>query len=360
MKMKNEMASAIRVGVAGLGRSGWNNHALPINALPELYSLVAVADPNLERCREAVEKFGCRTHADLAALLADPEVDLVVLATPSQLHCEQTLLALAAGKDVVCEKPMASSVEEVDRMIEAARRTGRMLTVFQDKRYLPSFMQLRKILESGVLGRIVQVRIAVHGFGRRWDWQTLKEFSGGELNNTGSHFIDQLLLLLGSVEPEVFCHMERTLTSGDAEDHVKVILRAPEAPLLELEISKTSPWPQSFWHVMGTCGGLTGSPEELKWKYVDFSRMPERRVDPRPTPDRSYNAETYDWSEEQWHLPQGQPGTQYCFYEDLGRTLREGLPPPVTPESVRRQIALLDRCRQLCPVFAAISPRSAP
>ena len=251
-------SSPIRTGIVGLGRSGWFNHAKTLEGLDHQYVITAVHDPNPDRRREAVETFGGQSHRSLDDLLADPEVELVVLATPSQLHCAQTLAALDAGKHVVCEKPMASDSVESGRMVEAAKKFGLVLTVFQNQRYMPSFMKVREVIASGKLGRIVQIRLAIHSFGRRWDWQTLKEFSGGELNNTGSHFVDQILLLMGEVQPEIFCHLERTLTSGDAEDHCKIIFQAPNSPLVDLEITRCCAFRQDTWHVMGTSGGLAG------------------------------------------------------------------------------------------------------
>ncbi len=341
----------VRVGIAGLGRSGWFNHAITLQGLPEKYTIAAVTDPNSDRCKEAAEKFGCRTYGDLKSLLADSEVELAILATPNQLHCEHTLQAFAAGKDVVVEKPMASNSTEADKMMAAAKKAGRLLTIFQNNRYMPSFMKVREVIATGKLGRIVMIRIAIHGFGRRWDWQTLKEFSGGELNNTGPHFMDQALQLLGPAEPQVFCHLERTLTSGDAEDHVKVILKAKGAPMIDLEITKACAYGQNLWQVMGTSGGLTGTAGQLSWKYVDFSKMPPRPVDRTPTPDRSYNSEQLSWQEETWEMPKDLPSTQTSFYADLYKTLRENAPLVITPESIRRQIGILEKCHQLSPVI---------
>ena len=343
-------SSPVKAGIVGLGRSGWFNHALTIQALPDQYTIVAATDPNPDRCREAAETFGCRTHDSLSALLADDDVELVILATPSQLHCAQTKEALACGKHVVCEKPMADDSSQVQQMIDAARAADRVLTVFQNQRYMPSFMKVRQVIASGKLGRIVQIRIAIHNFGRRWDWQTLKEFSGGELNNTGSHFMDQALLLFGSAQPEIFCHLERTLTSGDAEDHCKVILQAPDAPMIDMEISRSCAYGQDLWHVIGTRGGLSGTASQLSWKTVDFSTMPPRPVDRNPTSDRSYNSEQLTWQEETWQKPDDLPTTQSCFYVDVYKTLRQNAPLAITPESVLRQIAVLERCHALCPV----------
>jgi predicted dehydrogenase len=348
MSAKNE--PAVRVGVVGLGRSGWHNHSLILKTLAEQFTVAAVTDPDAERCKEAVEVFSCKAYSTLDALLEDPDVELVVLAIPSHLHYEQTLRILKAGKHVVVEKPMAIGVDQCDGMIAAAKKAGRMLTVFQQQRFMPSFMKVREVIDSGKLGRITLIRIAAHDFGRRWDWQTLRAFNGGSLMNMGPHFMDQALQFIGSAEPEIFCDLQRTLTSGDAEDHVKMVLRAQDAPVIDLEIASASAYRQDFWLVMGTSGGLKGTPSQLSWKYVDFSKMPPRPVDPSPTPGRGYYSEELDWTEESWELPEDALDARASFYLDLYKTMREGAPLEITPESVRRQIAILEKCRALCPV----------
>ncbi|NIA06429.1 MAG: Gfo/Idh/MocA family oxidoreductase [Actinobacteria bacterium] len=340
----------IRVGIAGLGRSGWDIHAKAMRAMPEKFKIVAVTDPDPARCREASAEFGCRIHPDFTALVNDAEVELTVVATPNRMHPPNTIQAMEMGKNVVCEKPMAATVAEAEEMIKVSRETGQLLAVFQNYRYLPSFLKVREVIESGKLGRIVMIKISIHGFGRRWDWQTLKEFGGGTLSNNVPHFLDQALQLLGEAEPEVFCQLQRTLTSGDAEDHCKVILRASGAPMIDLEITSACAYAQDMWLVMGTQGGLHGSAAKLEWKYVDFSKMPPRPVDRKPTPDRSYNREQYDWVEESWEIPQDFPNEAERFYLDLYETIRQAKPLFITAESVRRQIAILEKCRELSPM----------
>ncbi|HDN02152.1 MAG TPA: Gfo/Idh/MocA family oxidoreductase [Candidatus Bathyarchaeota archaeon] len=311
-----------------------------------MYKIVAVTDPIEERRLEAVERFGCKAYPDYDSLLKDENVELVVVATPSHLHASQTIKALESGKDVVCEKPMATSLKEADAMIDAAKRTGRLLTVFQNRRYAPDFMKVKEIIESGVLGRIVLIKMSWHFFGRRWDWQTLKKYGGGELNNTGPHAIDQALQLFGDKEPEVFCDLQRTLTLGDAEDHVKIILTAPGAPMVDIEITRACAYPQDWWLVMGTRGGLAGSTTSLRWKYFDPKDLPPRKVEEKPTPDRSYNVEEIPWKEGSWHLERNYKRGAILFYEDLYRTIREGAPLVITPQSVRRVMWVIEKCRE--------------
>ncbi len=345
-------SDVVRVGIAGLGRSGWGLHVNTLEAIPDEYRIVAVCDPDPNRQAEAQARLGCRAYTDFGAMFADDDVDLVVVATPSHLHAQLAIEAMRAGKSVIVEKPFATNLRDADRMLAAARETGCLLTGSQDQRYAPDFLKVREVIESGRLGRIVLVRIAWHWFRRRWDWQTLKEFGGGSLNNDGSHVIDQALVLLGNVEPEVFCQMERTpLSFGDAEDHVKVILRAPGAPLIDLEFTNACAYPQDIWLVMGTQGGLTGSHTHLRWKSIDPRILPARQVSREPTPDRSYNREELPWVEETCDVSkEGHRTNNQRLYHGLYATLRRGAPLAITPESIRRQIAVLEKCRELCPI----------
>lgn len=350
--MAERSRSIVPVGVAGLGRAGWGIHVYALEKMSDKYRIVAVCDPNEARQAEARERLGCRSYSSYSDLIGDDEVELVVLATPSQVHADGAIEAMRAGKHVIVEKPFSIDLAGADRMIAVAKETGQILTGSQNHRYVPDFLKVREVIESGKLGRIIMIRIAWHWFRRRWDWQTLKEFGGGKLNNDGSHVIDEALLLFGDAEPQVFCHMERTpLFFGDAEDHVKVILHAPGAPMIDMEFSNACAYPQEPWLVMGTQGGLAGTHRDLRWKYVDPKELPERQVSRDPTPDRSYNREELPWKEESASLADDPPRqSNVRLYNDLYASLRGGAPLVLTAESIRRQIAVLEKCRELSPV----------
>lgn len=341
----------IRVGIAGLGRSGWDIHAQFIATLPERFTLAAVYDPNAARMQEARERFGAAPCATLEQLLARTDVELVVIATPSHLHPEHAIQALHAGRHVICEKPLAGSVAEADAMIAAAERGGRQLFPFQQKRYDKDFIAVKRIIDSGAIGRPTLIRIAYHSFGRRWDWQTLKQFRGGSLANTGPHPIDHALVLFGGGTPTVTCDLRRTLTLGDAEDHVKVTLSGADSPTIEIEIMATSAWPVPRWLVMGTQGGIVGGPDKLDYKYFDPAALPARQLDPKPTPDRSYNSEAYPWVQKTWLASDDPSPGSVQFYHDVFAALRENVPMPITPQQVRAQIHVIEQCKQQSPLY---------
>lgn len=346
-------ANAVRVAIAGLGRSGWDIHAKTLEKLKSQFQVVGVTDSRPQRSQEAVDRLGCRAYPDPSAMFADEDVDLVVIATPSHVHATQVKEALGRGKHVVCEKPMALSVGDVDSMIDAAKRANRVLTVFHNMRYWPDFAKVREVSESGILGRIVHIRLAMHRFTRRWDWQTLREFGGGALFNAGAHLVDLALQLFGPGEPDITCDVQRTaLSSGDAEDHAKVLLRGggggggADGRTIEVEISNACAYPQDKWHVMGTAGGLAGTAEQLRWKWLDFSQLPQRPVD-RDTAaaNRRFNREELPWQEATWTNDVPEDAAYVAFYEDLHAHLHGKGELAITPQSVRRTIAVLERCR---------------
>jgi len=147
----------IRVGIAGLGRSGWGIHARLLEPLKDKYRIVATCDIDAARGQEMVARFGGRAYQDYAGLLGDPEVELIVVALPSYLHPSHSIMALQAGKHIVCEKPMAARVSDADAMIAAAKKAGKVLTIFQNRRYHADFLKVREVIASGKLGRIVMI-----------------------------------------------------------------------------------------------------------------------------------------------------------------------------------------------------------
>jgi predicted dehydrogenase len=349
--------SVLRVAILGQGRSGRDIHGAHLSKDAERYRIVAVADPLEERRLRAQAEYGCETCADHRSLLERDDLDLVVNAAPSRFHVPLTLQFLEAGFNVLCDKPLAARVADVDRLIAASAASGKLLAIFQQSRYSPAFLQLRRVLDSGVLGEIVQVSITYSGFSRRYDWQTLTAEMGGNLLNTGPHALDQALQLFGAEEmPQVTCFMRRAVTYGDAEDHVLLILSGEGRPLLHLEISSCCKYPGSTYDVYGTQGGLTGDTRRLEWQYFDPATAPALRLITTPIqkPDGTpaYCSDSLEWQREEWSAPAG-PGQfetmSAAFYSMLYRALTEGAPLEITPQQVRQQIAVIEAAQRQNP-----------
>ncbi|HHW10586.1 MAG TPA: Gfo/Idh/MocA family oxidoreductase [Firmicutes bacterium] len=350
----------LSVCILGQGRSGRNIHGRFFTSKHNdgMYKVVAVVDPLEERRQRAAAEYNCDVYSDYRDIFGRKDLDLVVNATPSHLHVPITLDLLAHGFNVLCEKPLARRADEVDQLIAAAKKSGKLLAVYQNSRYAPYFQQVRKVIDSGVLGRIVQISIAFNGFARRWDWQTLQEYNGGNLLNTGPHPMDQALQLLGTdVMPKVTCYMDRANTFGDAEDYVKVLLSAPGRPVIDLEVSSCCAYPSFTYNVQGTCGGLKGSMNHIQWRYFKPSEAPPRELIRIPLVDEkgypAYCKDNLTWYEEEWHLPEDQElfsHTSKSYYTMLYKTMTAGAPLEVTPEQVRQQIAVMEECHRQNPL----------
>ena len=347
--MAKQKGEVVRVGIIGQGRSGYGIHADHLRR-DRRYRIVAVADPITERREQAVSEFGAAAYARAGDMLRRDDLDIVVNATPSHLHVPVSLKVLAAGHNVLCEKPLARRAAPADRLIAAARNAGKLLAIYQQSRFAPYFQKVRQVIDSGVLGRVTMVKIAWNGFSRRWDWQTLQKFDGGNLLNTGPHPLDQALVLFGEGMPEVTCVMDRANTFGDAEDHVKVLLTGKNRPTIDLEISSCCAYPTYNYEVYGTRGGLAGSQRELKWRYFDARRAPKHDVIAEPMPERKFCREKLTWTEKSWTVPKTKADTfpvmARAFYSHLYKTLTEGAPLVITPQQVRRQVAVIEECHR--------------
>lgn len=331
--------------MVGLGRAGWKIHVSTLRTVPARYRLVAVVDPDAGRREEAAATLSCRAHADLESVLEDDSVELVVVASPSHLHTKHVLAAIDAGKHVVCEKPFALCLEDSDLMIEAAEAAGIVLAPFHNRRYEPHYRKVLEVMNSGALGEVLNVRLCWHRFSRRWDWQAMRRYGGGALYNNGAHLIDQALEMFDDPEPELFVDLRRGLSLGDAEEHMKLVLRPSSGPTLDIEFTNACAYEQDRWHVMGTGGGLRGTTEEVEWRTVDWAEMPERRIDSGPAEGRLYPLESVPWQTYSWrHSPQS-PSPYELLYDDVHSAIRSGTALLVTPQSARRYVRLLDRCR---------------
>jgi predicted dehydrogenase len=267
---------------------------------------------------------------------------------------------LEQGFNVLCEKPLAQTAAQVDQLIAQRDKTGKMLAVFQQSRFEPYFEQLKAVIASGVLGRIVQISMKFSNFSRRWDWQTLKEFGGGILYNQGPHPVDQVLNLLDyyNGKPGVFCKMDRANTWGDAEDYAKLIITAPDRPLVDLEISSCDAYVSySTYSVQGTTGGLEGTEKELRWRWFVPPEAPKQELIREPLHDKDWNPlfceEQITWYEDSYKIdcPPDDIVPVGKLYATVYDYLVNKKPLAVTAEQVRQQIWVIEEAHRQNPLL---------
>lgn len=210
-----------KLAIVGYGGQGtWHaNHAMKSDVI----SLAGIYDISEKRVM-AAKALGIRCYESLSELVCDESVDIVLCATPNDSHKEIVLEALRAGKNVVCEKPVALSVSDFDEMVAAAKANNVYFTVHQNRRWDVDFLAIKGLIESGEIGEVINVESRIHGSrGIPSDWRCKKEFGGGMILDWGVHLIDQILNIIPEKISSVFCEMTN-ITTSEVDDGFKLHL----------------------------------------------------------------------------------------------------------------------------------------
>ena len=345
----------LRVAIIGQGRSGYGIHAkFFASPLNDRVEVVATVDPLAVRRQLSEERLGCPTFAHHAALYA-LDLDLVVNATMTPDHYPLTKELLEHGLNVLVEKPFAATEAECRSLMALAEEKGVTLAVFQQSLYAPNFMAVKDWIASGKLGDLVEITLHYAGFSRRWDWQTLQSFTAGSVYNTGPHPIGQALDLLDWEGKLVYSKLACTLTSGDAEDYAKLILTAPNKPLVHINLTATDAFGEPAFKVQGTRGTLVVTQKDWKAKYSDPAAWEPRPVCRAPLMGEGgkpvYCSETLPFTEESGTLEGGSFDVAVQrFYRQLAAHILEGKPLEIPPEYAARTVAIIEECHKQNPL----------
>ncbi|MFB3883471.1 MAG: Gfo/Idh/MocA family protein [Armatimonadota bacterium] len=308
------------------------------------FRLIEAVDLEKSRLAEAQAEFGCRTFTDFSQFLRRSQAELVVIATQSMDHAPMSIAALAAGKHVLSEKPMATSLRQTDRVLAAAGKSKGLFTVHQNARLAPDLLHIKQVMKTGVLGDIFMIKRGQYSYGRRKDWQTLRKYGGGNLLNNGVHAVDQVLQLLDSPVKAVFGDLQRVLNPGDREDHVKVVIRAESGMIADVEVSTAVAISPYAWMLLGTKGSLISDGRTSRLRYHTQKLPRVRPVDKHLVPSRDYDrVDTIQFIEKE--MPSSAPSKRN-FYDYLYDSIRKSKPLLVSPESVRNTMYVLDQARK--------------
>ncbi|TLS49536.1 Gfo/Idh/MocA family oxidoreductase [Paenibacillus antri] len=201
------MAKTYRIAIVGCGGIANGKHMPSLSKLNNI-EMVAFCDIVEERAVAAAEKYGAegaKTYTDYTELLKDASIDIVHVCTPNDSHANIAIAALEAGKHVMSEKPMAKTAADAKRMVEAAKRTGKKLTVGYNNRFRPDSQHLKKVCEDGELGEIYFAK--AHAIRRRAvpTWGVFldeEKQGGGPLIDIGTHALDLTLWMMNNYEPK--------------------------------------------------------------------------------------------------------------------------------------------------------------
>ena len=322
---------SIRVGLIGCGRVA-PRHAQSLTQLAET-RLVAVADVKPSRAEKFAREYGADLYTDHRVLLDRPDIDAVSICVPSGLHAQVTLDALAAGKHVLVEKPIALNLDDADRMIRSARERGLRLGVVLQNRYNSPMQQVRRLIDDRGLGRLYLGNACV-----RWyrpqsyyddDWHGTVAMDGGALMNQSIHHIDALQWFMGPVRA-VQAYTATLAHRMEAEDAGVAVLRFESGALGTVEGS-TLTWPQNLEGSVTLFGergsvqvGGTALNRITLWKVAgqleqEAEILTSQRVDP---------PSVYGYSHRE-------------VIRDFAQALLDGRPPGTPGEEARRSLALV-------------------
>jgi len=307
---------SVQVAVVGYGMGKY--HCSDISKTPGL-QLYAVCDIDAAKRQAAQDDWGVKTFASYEQLLADKKVDMVVLATPHDTHAPMAIAALQAGKHVITEKVMCLNVAEADAMIAAAKKAGKLLSVFQNRRWDSDYVTVRHVVEQGMLGEVFQIASCVDGYGQPGGWRAHKKHGGGMLYDWGAHLTDQMVQLAKSGPDTVFAQMESRVWSVDVDTFAKVMVRFKNGLVGEIEVGCISWIPRPRWHVRGEKGALLleGWDDQFRLRTEVNGIKTEMRFDKLPSSWQSY-------------------------YQNISAVLNEGAELAVKPEEVRKAIQIIE------------------
>ncbi len=325
------MSDAVRVGIVGCGVG--RQHALELQKLPAQFQVMAVCDIEPAKAYALAAEQGIpHVAADIDELCHLDDVDVIDICTPSFLHYEQTLQALAADKHVICEKPVAGSLKEVDELIAAEARSGkRVMPIFQ-YRFGAGLQKLRFLVDEGVAGRAYVSTVETH-WRRRPEYYTApwrgkwKTELGGPLVTLAIHAHDGLYFILGPAR-SVFARTATLVNPIETEDCVSASLEMADGSLCSLSVT-------------------TGSAKEVTRHRFCFSAM-TAESNPQPylnTHDPwSFTGDTPEAEQKIQEtlarfvaLPEGFAGQFYRYHQ----ALQAGTALPVTLADARASLELV-------------------
>ena len=254
--------NVVVIGYGGMG--GWHTRMIAGNKLendgykpPEdlengsdCVNLKGVYDIKEERCELARER-GLYVYPSFEAVLADPEVDILTLAVPNDVHKDLAIRAMEAGKNVISEKPVTLCSADLQEMIDASERTGKLFTVHQNRRWDEDFLAMKEVYESGKMGYVFNIESRVHGSrGIPGDWRQRKAYGGGMMLDWGVHLIDQMLMMIPEKVSTVYAKMDH-ITNDEVDDGFKMDVTFESGLVYRIEVGTTNFINLPRWYMQG-------------------------------------------------------------------------------------------------------------
>ena len=323
----------IRVGLVGYGYAGKTFHAPLIRAV-EGMALVAVVSGDAAKVHADWPDVTVR--ADLAAMLAQDEIDVVVIATPNDTHAPLSHLALAAGVHVVVDKPFALDLAQARGLIAAAEQAGRHLWVFHNRRWDSDYLTVRLAIERGDIGRVAHFESKIDRFRPivRDRWRERPGQGSGVWFDLGPHLIDQALQLFG-LPDRVIASLAHQRDGAQSDDWSHAVLTYGERRVV-VQAAMLVAGGSARFVVHGTGGSLIKRGADVQEPQLLAGMTPgaaEWGHDPDPL---------HVFTADGTHTIPASPGDQRGFYAGVVAALRDGGPGPVRPIEALAVMAVVE------------------
>lgn len=223
----------IRIGIIGHGFMG-HEHEKMLTKMDGI-RLVGFSDIDPAQLEDVGE--GLKRYASNEELIHDPEVSVVLIAANNNQHYDLVIQAAEAGKDIICEKPVAMNVAELDDMIRAVEKNGVKFTVHHQRRFDRDFRIMKEIYDKKMLGDVYTIKNSLYGFnGNMHDWHVYISEGGGMLYDWGVHLLDQILWLMpGAKITSVYADV-RNVINFEVDDYFKILMRFDNGIMAEVEL----------------------------------------------------------------------------------------------------------------------------
>ena len=267
-----------RIAIIGLGGMGtWHLNELETMDEPEVAGIWDIKESR----RAYAASRNVFVYDSLEALLADQTVDLVLIATPNDFHKPLAIAAMEAGKNVISEKPITLSSADLEEMIAASERTGKFLTVHQNRRWDEDFLTVKEILKEGKLGPVYRIESRVQGaHGIPGDWRQEPEKGGGMILDWGVHLLDQAMLLYPDAKVSTVYATVTNVTNTKVDDGFTADLGMSNGVHLIVEVGTSNFITLPRWVVLGTDGTAVIEDWHLNGRLVCAHGNDEKDVVP--------------------------------------------------------------------------------
>ena len=341
----------IKFGIIGFGFMGHVHEEMLEQEITGA-KVVAICDIDEEQMQDAITE-NVMKFTDYEELLKVKDIDTVLVVIPNHLHRECVIKAAEYGKNIICEKPAAMHVLELEEMLEAVKQNSVRFTVHQQRRFDKDFQTMKAVYDQELIGNVYTVQSKLYGInGNMHDWHVFKKFGGGMLYDWGVHLIDQILYMIPEKVKSVYADM-RNVINGEVDDYFKIIMQFENGIMAEIELGTyflkdQEKWFERHWFIGGDTGSAYVDGFEPVGKIARTSRL-LKSVDKKATMSKSGPTRSFGPPQPGVLLTEGLPdvvSNHKMYFEDYVTAVNENKPFLVQVDEVKLVLAIMEAARE--------------